>query len=187
MEHTVPHNAVFRILGRNLPQAACLGQSNTTNLVTCGKCADSTNEYIKIIPIPSSIPTTMKVCRLEALQLGELLSQKSVFSSVIREGLVYRRGDACANFGNRNLLRRHVCDSWRRSEGNSEEGRATTEIEQGSANYFDAGQYTRTSSSSSPAALARIAHQPDKGGYMKEKLTGTHRVCPNVPSRPQKR
>src|SRR6266567_8288536 len=77
-----PHNAMFRILGRKLPQAACLGRSNATNFGACGKRVDSTNKYIKIVLILSNIPTTMQVGigRLEALQLGvdgsELLSQK---------------------------------------------------------------------------------------------------------------
>jgi len=79
----VPHNAMFHILGRNPPQAACLGRSNAANFGTCGKCI-STNEYIKIVLVLSNIPTTLQVgigrVDSEALQLGvdggELLSQK---------------------------------------------------------------------------------------------------------------
>jgi hypothetical protein len=69
-------------VGRNPPQTACLGRSDAANFGTCGKRVDSTNEYIKIVPILSNIPTAVQVGigRLEALQLGvdgsELLSQK---------------------------------------------------------------------------------------------------------------
>jgi hypothetical protein len=69
-------------MGRNPPQTACLGRSDAGNFGTCGKRVDSTNEYIKIVPILSNIPTTVQVGigRVEALQLGvdgsELLSQK---------------------------------------------------------------------------------------------------------------
>jgi hypothetical protein len=76
----VPHNAMFRTLGRNPLQAACLTGSNAANFGTCGKRVDLTNECIKIVLILSDIPTTVQVGigRLEALQLGidggELLS-----------------------------------------------------------------------------------------------------------------
>jgi hypothetical protein len=96
---------MFRILGRDPPQAACLGRSNAANFGTCGKRVDSTNEHIKIILILSNIPTTMQVGIdwLEALQLGidgsKLLSQKKGLL-LLREGLVYSRSDLRANFGN---------------------------------------------------------------------------------------
>lgn len=73
---------MFRILVRNPPQATCLGRSNAANFGTHGKRVDSTNKYIKIVPILSNIPTSMQVGigRLEARQLGvdgtKLLSQK---------------------------------------------------------------------------------------------------------------
>jgi hypothetical protein len=51
--------------------------------------------------------------RLEALQLGvdgsELLSQKKCLL-LLREGLVYGRGNFRADFGNGKLLCQHVCD-----------------------------------------------------------------------------
>jgi hypothetical protein len=106
---------MLRILGRNPPQAACLGRSNAANFGTCGKRVDSTNEYIKIVLILNNIPTPVQVgiSRLKALQLGvdgrELLSQKKRLL-LLREGLVYSRSDLRANFGNRKLLRQYMCD-----------------------------------------------------------------------------
>jgi hypothetical protein len=106
---------MFRILGRNPLQAACLGRSNAANFSTCGKRIDSTNEYIKIVLILSNNPTTVQVgiCWLEALQLGvdggELLSQKKSLL-LLREGLVYSRSNLRADFGNGKLLRQHMCD-----------------------------------------------------------------------------
>jgi hypothetical protein len=82
---------MFRILGRNLPQAGCLVRSNAANFGTCGKRVDSTNEYIKIVLILSNIRTTVQVGigRLEALQLGddgsELSSQKKSFLLLQRD------------------------------------------------------------------------------------------------------
>lgn len=113
--HIVPHNAMFRILGRNPLQAACLGRSNAANFGTCGERIDSTNEYIKIVLILGNIPTTVQagIGRLEALQFGvddsELLSQKKCLL-LLREGLIYGRSDLRADFGNGKLLRQHMCD-----------------------------------------------------------------------------
>ena len=96
---------MFRILGRNPPQATGLGRSNAANFGTCGKRVDSTNEYIKIVLVLGNIPTTVQVGtgRLEALQLGvdgsELLSQEKRLL-LLREGLVYGRSNLRADFGN---------------------------------------------------------------------------------------
>jgi hypothetical protein len=49
---------MFRFLGRNLPQAACLGQSNVANLGS-GRGVDSTKEHIKVVHILSNIPITV--------------------------------------------------------------------------------------------------------------------------------
>ena len=63
------------------------------------------NEYVKIVLILSNIPTTVQsgIGRLEVLQLGvddsKLLSQKECLL-LLREGLVYRRSNLRANFGN---------------------------------------------------------------------------------------
>jgi hypothetical protein len=106
---------MFRILGRNPPQAACLGRSNAANFGTCGKRVDSTNEYIKVVLILSNIPTTVHVGIgwLEALQLGvdgsELLSEKKRLL-LLRKGLVYSRSNLRANFGNGKLLCQDMCD-----------------------------------------------------------------------------
>jgi len=106
---------MFRILGRNPPQAACLGRSNAANFGTCRKRIDPTNEYIKIVLILNNIPTTVQVGIgwLKALQLGvdgrELLSEKKCLL-LLREGLVYSRSDLRANFGNRKLLHQYMCD-----------------------------------------------------------------------------
>jgi hypothetical protein len=80
--HVIPHNPMFRILGRTASQAACLGRSNAANFGTCGMRINSTNKYIKIVLIISDIPTTVQIGigRFEALQLdadgNELSSQK---------------------------------------------------------------------------------------------------------------
>ena len=70
----VPNNGTFCILGKNPPQAACLGRSRAANFSTCEKCVDSMNEHIKIVLvlILSCIPTTVQVGigRLKVLQLG---------------------------------------------------------------------------------------------------------------------
>lgn len=106
---------MFRILGRNPPQAACLGRSNAANFGTCRKSIDSTNEYIKIVLILSNVPTTVQVGigRLKALQLGvdgsKLLSQKKRLL-LLREGLIDCRSDLRANFDNGKLLCQHMCD-----------------------------------------------------------------------------
>jgi len=94
---------MFRILGRNPPQAACLGRGNAANFSTCGKRVDSTNEHIKIVLVLNNISTTVQVGIgwLEALQLGidgsELLSQKKGLL-LLREGLIYSRSDLRADF-----------------------------------------------------------------------------------------
>ena len=109
--YVVPHNAMFHILGRNPPQAACLGRSNAANFGTCRKRVDSTNEYIKIVLILSNI--LVGIGRLKALQLGvdgsELLSQKKGLL-LLREGLVSSRSDLRSNFGDGKLLCQDMCD-----------------------------------------------------------------------------
>jgi hypothetical protein len=96
---------MFRVLGRNPPQATGLGRSNAANFGTRRKRIDSTNEYIKIVLVLSYIPTTVQVGIgwLEALQLGvdgsELLPQKKRLL-LLREGLVYSRSNLRADFGN---------------------------------------------------------------------------------------
>jgi hypothetical protein len=106
---------VFRILGRNPPQASCLSRSNPANFGTCRKRVYSTNENIEIVLVLSNIPTTVHVGIgwLKALQLGvdgsELLSQKKGLL-LLREGLVYSRSDLRADFGNGKLLRQNMCD-----------------------------------------------------------------------------
>ena len=67
-----PNTAVLCILGKNPPQATCLGRSRGGDFGTCGKRVDSTNEHIKIVLILSNIPTTVQVesGQLEVLQLG---------------------------------------------------------------------------------------------------------------------
>ena len=106
---------MFHILGKNPPQTARLGRSNATNFGTCGKCIDSTNEYIEVALILGNIPTTVRIGigGLEALQLGvdgsDLLSQKKRLPW-LRKGLVYTCSDLRANFGNGKPLRQHMCD-----------------------------------------------------------------------------
>ncbi len=113
--HIVPHDAMFCVLGRNSPEAACLGRSNAAHFGACRKRIDSTNDHIKIVLILSDIPTTVQVgvSRLEALQLcvdgGELLAQEKRLL-LLREGLVHRRGDLRADYSNGKLLCQHMCD-----------------------------------------------------------------------------
>jgi hypothetical protein len=79
--------------------------------------------------------------QLEALQLGvdgsKLLSQKKCLL-LLREGLVYSRGNLRANFGKEKLLCfANTCVTcWGRNEGDSVERRATRETEQGSVTCF---------------------------------------------------
>jgi hypothetical protein len=139
--HVIPHNPMFRILGRTASQAACLGRSNAANFGTCGMRINSTNKYIKIVLIISDIPTTVQIGigRFEALQLdadgNELSSQKGLL--LLREGLVYSRSNLRAGFGNGKLLPSVImCDMLECNEGDSVERRATRETEHGSVNYF---------------------------------------------------
>jgi len=84
-----PHNAVFCVLGRDMPWTTCIGGGNVAHLGACRESVNSTNKWIEIVFILSDIPTTVQVSigRLEALQLGvdgsKLLSEGRVPSVVV--------------------------------------------------------------------------------------------------------
>jgi hypothetical protein len=48
---------MFRALGRNPPEAACLGRGNATHFSAYGESVDSTNDCIEVILIFSDAPS----------------------------------------------------------------------------------------------------------------------------------
>jgi len=91
--HIVPHNVMFRILRRDLLQAACLGRSNAANFGTCGKRVDSTNEYIKVVLIFSDLAGSR--CCSSALMAASCCRRNA--PSVASRGT---HSDLSANLGN---------------------------------------------------------------------------------------
>jgi hypothetical protein len=132
----VPHSGE-ESASDGVPQSKQCGE-----LRYCGKRADSTNEYIKIILILRNIPTTAQVGIgwLKALQLGvdgrELLSQKSAFCCFERDSTAVAIFVLTSAMESCFVSTCDMLETQRGRFGGKVERRATRETEQGSANYF---------------------------------------------------